>query len=261
MSKSLNLTILLMFTSICLSTPLSAQSETQEAKLKLHCSHGEDQLLVAKVTMPTSHHANKPFVVRIESMPSGKITHMGLHYIFNMATDYVLPPDLKYVAGSAKFVPGTGSANVRADAKIWHDHAGIHTMLPTRIEAGDGYTPPTVEFKVRIHGMPENPLGVELAHYSVSANVSVVGDMDTHCEPIQKPGVLATVTAEADDKAAEEGESKEKVEKGDKEKSEGDLKDEKPKHEKRGGKGHAQKGAKDEKPAENKRGDEAPKVE
>ena len=55
------------------------------------------------------------------------ISHFGLHYIHNMTADYAIPTGTTYVEGSARIVPGTGTANARPGASVTHDASGIHS--------------------------------------------------------------------------------------------------------------------------------------
>src|SRR5262245_48920598 len=102
----------------------------------LVCSHGPSrQAFRALVTLPDSQPTGSRFTVRIDSFPSGKVSHMGLNYIFDMSTDYQVPAGTKYVEGSLRIVPDTGSANARS-ARAWRDTTGIHLLIPARVENG-----------------------------------------------------------------------------------------------------------------------------
>ena len=153
--------------------------------------------LDAVVTEPFSQPAGSTFTIRIDSMPSGKIEHGGLHYIYNMATDYLLPAGTTYVEGSAHVVPDTGTANVRVGARVWHDAGTIHYLLPAHIDNGGSYTPPSIAFDVKIAASATGVLSFKFAHYSVIANAIIVGDLVTTCEPNPKPYTIGVTMVDA----------------------------------------------------------------
>ena len=127
-------------------------------RVPIVCTRGPSgQTFNVGVTMPASQATGTTFAIRIDAAPSGKISHTGLNYIFDMQTDYVVPAGTAYVEGSARILPGTGTPNVRATARVWHDAEGIHLALPARVENGSGYTPPSIEFRSR-SGLQPAPL-------------------------------------------------------------------------------------------------------
>lgn len=147
----------------------------------------------AVLHLPKEAPTGSTITVRIDSFPSGKISHFGLHYIYDMATDYPLPRGTSFVPGSARVVPGTGTENVRASARIWHDAAGIHTLLPTRIDNGKSYTPPSFEFQLRIDALAGDSVAVEFSRYEVMANAFLVGNVKTTCTPGARPYAMSRV--------------------------------------------------------------------
>jgi len=104
-----------------------------------------------------------------------------------MVTDYWLPTGTTYVTDSLRIVPETGTPNARAGARAWQDGMGIHVELPARIDNGTGYTPPSVEFDLKIDAPAGTVLALRFAHYEVTANVVVLGDLHSACDPKPKP--------------------------------------------------------------------------
>jgi hypothetical protein len=168
-----------------------------EVKLPMTCSRGPaTQWFAAVVTMPSTHQTGAIVTVRIDSMFSGTIDHFGLHYIFNMSTDYQIPAGATFVEGSLRFVKDTGTVNVRTGARAWHDAAGIHTVLPARVENGSSYLPPSIEFEMEIKAVSPASISVEFAHYEVSANVLLLGDLRTTCDPSSRPATIGVMRVE-----------------------------------------------------------------
>jgi hypothetical protein len=162
----------------------------------MFCQRGPDARFSARVTLPASAATGSQVGVRIDSVPSGRIDHLGLFFIHDMTTDYLVPVGTRYVEGSARVVPETGTANVQADARAWADDAGIHLALPVRIENGSSYTPPSLEFAVTVEA-PEGALvPLQFDRSSVAADAFLVGTLVTRCEPRPRPFTLATLRVE-----------------------------------------------------------------
>jgi hypothetical protein len=170
-----------------------AIATTSKVKAPLVCTRGDsDQTMNAILTMPASAAVGAKFTVRVDGVNSGKISHTGLNYIFDMSTDYIVPDGTKVVDGSVKIVAETGTANVRAGAKAWSDKAGIHTVLPAHVDDGSDFTPPSLEFQLEVTGTVGQSMAFKLAQYRVAANAFVVGDVHTICDPNPKPYTLGT---------------------------------------------------------------------
>jgi len=162
-------------------------------RVPIVCSRGPSgQALNVAVTMPSSQATGTTFPIRIDSTPSGKISHTGLFYIFDMQTDYLVPAGTAYVEGSARIVPDTGTPNVRANARVWHDAEGIHVVLPARVQNGSGYTPPSVEFQVEIRAPAGTSLALKLSRHRVAASVFLLGTLRTTCDPSSRPYTIGT---------------------------------------------------------------------
>jgi hypothetical protein len=176
------------------STPGLAGPRAVEAPLV--CSRGpKRQSFRAAVTLPAAQSIGSRFTVRIDSFPSGKISHVGLKYIYDMTADYALPAGAKYVKGSARIVPGTGTPNVRAGARVWHDASGIHLLLPARVKNGSGYTPPSLEFQLEVDAAAGTELAIQLRRCRVSAKVFLLGNVGTTCVPEPAPYTIGTTRA------------------------------------------------------------------
>ena len=151
----------------------------------------------AAVTMPTSLPTGATFTVRIDGVSSGMISHFGLNYIYGITVDYLLPTGTRYVEGSARIVPDTGTENVRPGARAWHDAAGIHMTLPARVPNDSSYTPPSMEFAVTIEAAAGSLVALKFSHYEVMASAMFVGTVSTTCEPNPKPYSLAQLRVAA----------------------------------------------------------------
>jgi hypothetical protein len=159
----------------------------------LQCSQGgAGQVFTATVTAPSTQPQGSTYKVRIDSSGSGEIRHAGLHYIHDMATDYLLPAGTEYVPDSAHFVPETGTANVRAGARVWYEDGMLRVVLPARVENGSRYTPPSVEFQLRVTAASGSRLSLRLGQIRVVANALLLGDKRTECNPNPRSNVLAT---------------------------------------------------------------------
>ncbi|MFI5298575.1 MAG: hypothetical protein ACHREM_10795 [Polyangiales bacterium] len=174
----------------------TAMAAATKVKAPLVCTRGDsDQTMNALITMPATAAVGSKFTVRVDGVNSGKISHTGLNYIFDMTTDYLVPDGAKVVDGSVKVVAETGTANVRAGAKAWNDKSGIHTYLPAHVEDGSDFTPPSLEFQLEVTGAVGTSMAFKLAQYRVAANAFVVGDVHTICDPNPKPYTLGTTVA------------------------------------------------------------------
>jgi hypothetical protein len=132
------------------------------------------------------------YTVRIDAVPSGEISHFGLNYIHDMRTDYLVPRGAVYVAGSARIIPGTGTANVAGSARVWLQDGVIRMLLPGHVASGSSYTPPSIEFQLEASAPAGTALPLSFLEYRVTANAIVVGDLETICEPTPRPYTIGT---------------------------------------------------------------------
>jgi len=156
----------------------------------LVCSGGPNFTYRAVVSMPTSAASGSTITVRIDSGFSEKLSHGGLNFMHHVVTDYVIPQGASYVDGSARVVAGTGTSNARVGARAWHDARGIHMALPARIDNGTEYSPPTLEFSLRVDGPPGTRLPLRFGHYEVTANVFLLGDLHMACDATPKVATM-----------------------------------------------------------------------
>lgn len=172
----------------------SLDAAVKNSKAPLVCTRGGDQTYQVTVTAPDRVAQGGSFTVRIDSFPSGKIEHTGLLHLRDMEAEYAIPAGSKYVDGSAKLVPNTGTANVAKTAKVFHEKGVVHLLLPAKIEAGGSYTPPSIEFQLSATTAPGNDLVLKFQRYSVTAHAVVVGDVKAVCEPKPASFPLFTTT-------------------------------------------------------------------
>ena len=158
---------------------------------------GGGQRFNVDVTLPARAEAGSVYTVRIDGTSSGKISHFGLYYLHDMTVDYVLPPGASYVEGSARLVPGTGTPNVLASARVWHRGGVVTMLLPGKVEEGTAYTPPSLRLELQAVGTPGSSAPIALRRFRLTANAFLVGDVNVSCEPAVKPAVIgATLITE-----------------------------------------------------------------
>ena len=75
---------------------------------------------------------------------------------------------------------------------MFHDATGIHFVLPAHITNGSSYTPPSIEFAVKVTAPAGGEVGIKFAHYEVTANAFLVGNVH-RSDPSPKPYALAAV--------------------------------------------------------------------
>jgi hypothetical protein len=172
----------------------SSDAAVKTSKAPLVCTKGGDQTYQVTVTAPDRVVQGGAFTVRIDSFPSGKIEHGGLLYLHDMEAEYLVPAGAKYVEGSAKLVPNTGTPNVAKTAKVFHEKGVVHLLLPAKVESGGSYTPPSIEFQLTAATPPGNDLVLKFSRYSVVAHAVVVGDVKAVCEPKPQSFPLFTTT-------------------------------------------------------------------
>jgi hypothetical protein len=161
----------------------------------LDCNHGpSSQTYRLSITVPDQIAHGERYKIRIDSTPSGTISHTGLNYIRDMTTDFALPAGATYVAGSLRVVPGTGTTNVASTAKVSKVGDLIRFSLPAHVENGGSFTPPSIELEVEATAAAGAKLAVKFSQYRVTANAIFVGDVDTTCNPKPQPYALATTT-------------------------------------------------------------------
>jgi hypothetical protein len=166
--------------------------------IPLACSRGPSgQAHEVTISAPAHVLEGTRYQVRIEGVDSGKIEHPGLRYISDMRSDWPVPPGTAYVEGTARVVPGTGSDNVRAGARAVHERNAISLVLPSRVANGSSYTPPAFEFDLVVTSPGGASITQQLAGYSVSASVILLGDLRTTCEPVTRHFPVAVTQVES----------------------------------------------------------------
>jgi len=164
----------------------------------LSCNKGPDgQVCKVNVTIPASVEESGTVTVRIDGNNSGKISHTGLNYIYNMTTELRIPDNASYVAGSGRIIPDTGSANVRPGARVTQSGRTIAMVLPAHVEDGQSYTPPSFEFQLKATGAAGSRIVQKFQQYRVTANAIIIGDVHTVCDPKPKPYTIGTTNITA----------------------------------------------------------------
>ena len=162
------------------------------------CSRGPGGAsFAATLGLPASVAQGARFAVRIDALPSGEISHFGLNYIHDMTTDFLVARGATYVAGSARIVPGTGTANVAGSARVSQKDGVIRLVLPGRVASGSSYTPPSIEFQLEASAAAGTALPLSFLEYRVTANAIVVGDLETICAPTPRPYPIGTTLVTA----------------------------------------------------------------
>ena len=89
--------------------------------------------------------------VRVDGVDTGKISHLGLSYIFDMESEWPIPPGAEYVEGSAHVVPGHRKRERAArGARGLRGGAASDLVLPAHVDNGVSYTPPSFEFDLAV---------------------------------------------------------------------------------------------------------------
>jgi hypothetical protein len=181
-----------------ISGVLVESSAATPIKIPLNCSKGpSDQAHKVVVTVPARVATGSTYTVRVDGVNSGKISHMGLNYIFDMSSEWLVPSGTRYVEGSARIVPNTGSPGVRPKARITHRGGVIQLLLPAHVENGSNYTPPSFEFSLKVTAAAGANIAQAFRRYRVTANAFLVGDVNTTCDPKPKPFRVATTAVDA----------------------------------------------------------------
>ncbi len=168
-------------------------SAANQVGIPLNCSKGpSDQKHKVLVTVPPSAVPGSVYKVRIDGVNSGEISHIGLNYIFDMWSEWLVPKGTQYVEGSARIIPDTGSPNVRPKARVVHQNGVINLVLPAHVDNGSSYTPPSFEFSLKVTGAPGSSIAQAFQRYRVTANAFLMGDVYTTCDPKPKPFPVAT---------------------------------------------------------------------
>ncbi len=166
--------------------------------IPLACSRGPNgQQHDVSVTVPTTVEPGSRYKVRVDGVNSGKISHVGLSYIFDMESEWPIPPGAEYVEGSAHIVPDTGSENVRPGSRVVHDARRIRLVLPAHVDNGVSYTSPSFEFELVATSAEGASITQRFAGYRVSAHAFLVGDLRTSCEPTPKAFPIAVTRVES----------------------------------------------------------------
>ena len=75
-------------------------------RVPMTCTRGPSgQSYTSSVVMPAEAPTGGRMTLRIDGVPSAKLAHTGLRYIFDITTDFLLPSGASYVEHSARIVP------------------------------------------------------------------------------------------------------------------------------------------------------------
>jgi hypothetical protein len=175
--------------SLVLVAPLIGSSAAAgRVVIPLVCSRGPSgQRFEVSVSAPATVAPGAVFSVRIDGMSSGKISHMGLNYVHDIAYEYPIPSVAAYADGSAHLIAETGTANVRGGARVSYSNDTLTLVLPGRVEDGSSYTPPSFEFQLHAPALPGAVIAHSFSSYRITANAFLVGDLKTNCDPTPKP--------------------------------------------------------------------------
>jgi hypothetical protein len=157
------------------------------------CSRGPDvQYFEARMSVPETAASGSVYAIRIDSVPSAKVAGTGLYYLHDMLTDYALPPGTSYVPGSAHVVTGTGTESLRAGARAWQEDGFIRLYLPGHVDNGTTFTPPSLEFQVKVTAPAGSMLPIQFVRHRLRANVFLLGNLEVVCAPRALGLVLGT---------------------------------------------------------------------
>jgi hypothetical protein len=180
-----------------------APAVSSRVAIPLNCSRGPSrQEHHVAISAPAVVAPGSKYKVRVDGLDSGKVSHMGLNYIFGMWEEWPVPPGTRFVEGSAHVLPGTGSANVREGARLGQRVVGgatqsISLVSPARVQNGESYTPPSLEFELEVTAPAGASIVQQYAGFNVTANAIFMGDLVTTCTPDPKTFALAVTKVEA----------------------------------------------------------------
>jgi hypothetical protein len=174
-----------------------AGSAASRIGIPLNCSHGPGgQQQNVTIAAPAGVVEGATYKVRVDGANSGKISHTGLNYIFDMSYEWLVPAGTRYVEGSARIVPNTGTENVRPGARVTQAQGVITMVLPAHVDDGANYTPTAFEFELAVVAPAGSTITQAFSRYGVMANAFLVGNVKTVCEPIPKPFPVAATRIE-----------------------------------------------------------------
>ena len=184
---------------------LAVPSPTEAAGAKqipLKCSKGPSgQHYDVSPQVPAQVAEGATFSARFDGVDSGTISQTGLNHVKDMTYVFGIPDGTRYVEGSARVVPGTGSANVREGAKVSASGGAVFLTLGAHVDNGQSYTPPSLELKLVATGKAGDAISFPFRQYQVTANAVIIGDLRATCDPVPKPYVVATTKVVAADAA------------------------------------------------------------
>jgi hypothetical protein len=177
---------------------LGFAADTRAAKtitIPLNCQRGPSgQVIRLSVTVPPAATEGSSFAVRFDGVDTGKISHVGLRYIHDMTTEMLIPDGTNLVERSLRIIPGTGSPNVRAGARVTRQGAIIRLVLPAHVEAGERYTPPSFEFLLEVTAAARRKIVHRFSRWEVTANAIILGDLRMTCDANPRPYPVASTT-------------------------------------------------------------------
>jgi hypothetical protein len=180
-------------TSLVVTLAAAAPFASVAYTMPIVCNQGpREQRFNVAVTLPDSVESGGVYAIRIDGYDSGKISHFGLNYLHGMTVEYVLPSGTSYVEGSARLVPGTGTANVLEGARVWQRNRVLTMLLPGHVENGSSYTPPSIIAQVRAVGATGSSAVLGFNHFGLQANAFLVGDVSVSCDPTPRPYPIGT---------------------------------------------------------------------
>lgn len=192
-------TLAISFGSLLVGLTLSAEPEAaSNVTIPITCTKGPSgQSFEVAPRIPTATNEGGVVNVRVDGVRSGKVSHFGLNYIRDITFEYLVPDGASLVAGSAHVVPGTGSENVRKDARVSVAGRSIRLVLPAHVESGEYYTPPSLEWQLDVKSSAGDAITHRFGQFLVTANAVVVGDVPTVCTPNPSPYAIGKTSVVA----------------------------------------------------------------
>jgi hypothetical protein len=179
--------------SLVVTLSVAATGASVAYTMPIVCNQGPSgQRFNVAVTLPDSVESGGVYTIRIDGFDSGKISHFGLNYLHGMTVEYLLPSGTSYVEGSARLVPGTGTANVLEGARVWQRDRVLTMQLPGHVENGSNYTPPSIVARVRAVGATGTSAVLGFNRFQLQANAFLVGDVSVSCDPKPLPYPIGT---------------------------------------------------------------------
>lgn len=160
---------------------------------QLSCGAGGNQTATLSVDAPATVVQGATF--RVTLGPSGPPGVASGAEIKDMVTSFVAPAGSTPVAGSAKFIPGTGSGTLGATSTTLSGNT-IQAKVPGPIRNGASFVAPTLQFDLQATGAPGTVLSVKYRATN-AYTLTAAGFVNVNCNASAPLQSLSSTTISA----------------------------------------------------------------